>query len=414
MKLLNKITLNYFKNTAIVFFFALGILYLVIDQIIISEVNEQLRKTNREVREKLESGIIVDYHPFVEISEVNLIPAEYDKYDDVEISYNGKKGEEIFRQYVAYTNINGKNYKIITRSSLIEKEDLFWTILLLMSSILVILLIVLFYANRKAAKNIFKPFYENLKILDSFTLQNNNEFVLEKSNISEFERLNDSLLELSKKAKKEYNLLKEFTEDLSHELQTPVSIIKTKLELIIQKEINDSETEDNYQAIYQNINKLDRLNRTLLLLTKLESPDFFPSRTISVKAALQKAVDVYSDAAESENIKISLLLNSEITVEMNETLIETLLNNLFSNSIKHNYQNGEVIVELDENKLIVKNTGETPVNNPENYFNRFTRSYKSKDSTGLGLSVVKKICDLYGMKISYTFEKSHHTVIIIF
>lgn len=414
MNLLNKIALHYFKNTAIVFLFALGILYFALDGIIISEVNEQLRKTNREVREKLENGIVVNYHPFVEIAVVKKIPENYLRYEDVEIEYYGKNEVETFRQYVAYATINGKHYSVVTRSSLIEEEDLFGAILILMSSILVVLLIILFLVNRNAAHKIFNPFYENLKKLDSFSLQKNSELALESSGIFEFEELNYSLMILSRKAKKEYDLLKEFTEDLSHELQTPVSVIKSKLELILQKEINDADIENYFQTIYQNINKLDKLNRTLLLLTKLESPDFFQSKKINVKDSIKKSVEIFRDAAAAENINIELNLYSDKSIEMNDVLFETLLNNLFSNAVKHNSRNGEIIIEFNENKLIIKNTGEKLNANPEMFFNRFVRDKKIKDSTGLGLSVVKKICDLYGFKISYNYIMPYHLIEVAF
>ena len=415
MKLINRITTYYVLNTILIFVAALGILYYAVEKAIISEVNEQLRKTNREVKEQLQNGVRINYHPFVEISEVDKIPHDFIKYSDTPVQYMGRKDQELFRQYVSYEDVNGKFYKIITRSSLIEKEDLFYTILYLLISILVALLIVLFYVNRRSAKKIFKPFYENIKRLDAFSLQKDKELILEKSNIAEFEELNKSLKTLSEKAKKEYELLKEFTEDLSHELQTPVAVIKSKLELILQKEINDREIEEYVQTLYQNINRLDRLNRTLLLLTKLESVDFFPSKKkININDAITKTVEIFSDAAAQKKINIKLDLSPNQIFEMNDILADTLLGNLLSNAIKHNYENGEIIIKLDENRLTIQNTGDEPNVEPSIYFNRFVRSGKSKDSTGLGLSVVKKICDLNGMKIKYTFEKPYHIISIIF
>ena len=99
---------------------------------------------------------------------------------------------------------------------------------------------------------------------------------------------------------------------------------------------------------------------------------------------------------------------------MNDILTDTLLSNLMSNAIKHNNENGEIKIKLDENILTIQNTGDEPAYDPSLYFNRFARSGKSKDSTGLGLSVVKKICDLYNLKIAYTFEKPYHIITIIF
>lgn len=414
MNLLKKITFHHFRNTSIVFLIALAILYFSIDWVIISEVNEQLQITNKHVEDKLKEGIKINYVPFVEVLEVARVPNKYAKYENIEIKNGEKFEEELFRQYVNYVYVDGKLYKIITRSSLIEKEDLFWTILFLMSMILSILLGVLFHANRKTLSQIFKPFYENLIVLKSYKIDDNSDLDLVETDIAEFDKLNDSLKEFSQKAKTKYKLLKEFSEEMNHELQTPVSVIKAKLELLLQKEINDIETEDYLQSIYQNINKLDKLNRTLLLLSKLENPEFYPSKNILVKEAVEKALENYKDIAELEKIKMSLNINSEITIEMNETLLEILLGNLLSNSVKHNCENGEVSISLCDNVLSISNTGEEPKYNPELYFNRFVRNNKSKESTGLGLSVAKKICTLYNFNITYTFEKPYHKINLTF
>ena len=414
MKLLNKITFYNVLTSTLIFLAAVVFLYYALDAAIISETNEQLRKTNYEVKEKLLNGEMINYHPFVEITEVDNIPADYTMYSDTLVQYTGRKEREEFRQFVSFAVIKDKFYKVITRSSLIEKDELFDTVLYIMISILISFLLFMFYVNRRVAKKIFKPFYENLKKLDNFSLQKDDLLVLEKSTVTEFEELNSSLIKLSEKAKKEYNLLKEFTEDLSHELQTPVAVIKSKLELLLQKEINDGEIENYIRTVYQNINKLDKLNRTLLLLTKLENKDFFPSKEINLKESIAKSIEVFSDSVFQKKLTLKTDLTVNKHCEMNEILVDTLLGNLISNAIKHNYGGGEIFITLDDNRLTIKNTGEEPAKNPENYFNRFARSGNSKDSTGLGLSVAKKICDLYKMKITYTFEDPYHTILIIF
>ena len=133
-----------------------------------------------------------------------------------------------------------------------------------------------------------------------------------------------------------------------------------------------------------------------------------------MKESLTKSLEIFRDAAANENINIEINLNSDINLEMNDVLLDILLNNLFSNAVKHNIHNGGIIIELNENKFLIKNTGEEPKTNPDKFFNRFVRENKIKDSTGLGLSVVKKICDLYNFKISYDFITPFHIIEITF
>ena len=413
MKLLNKISRDYVINTSLLFVVGLFVIYFAVNWVISSRTNEQLRDTTKEVTFQLEHGIKQEYPPLIQIREVN-IPKQENEFKDTTIYSQSEQESIVYRQYIVYKTINGQTYSIVTRTSLIEKEDLFSAILIILVAILSALLLILFFSNRITAKKILLPFEVNLKRLENFSLNRNTNLILEKSDIEEFNNLNKALSELSEKALSEYRSLKEFSEDLSHELQTPVAVIKNKIELLLQEEYRDNSVIDNLQSVYNNIDRLDKLNRVLVLLTRLESKDLFPATKILLDERINRLVNNYGDIAYGRNITTDLDLQHGFEIKFNDNLLDILLSNLFSNSIKHNRDGGKIFIKLSGSELIIKNTGREPKLNLENYFNRFAVEVKSPNSLGLGLSIVKKICDLYGLQIKYIYENPFHEITINF
>lgn len=414
MKLLNKISYYHFLNTAALFLLGLFAIYFSVDWIITERTDGQLSDSSKEVRYKLSQGIRTEYSPLVEIKilqkETDVKPA----FKDTVIYLKSENEYEAYRQYTVYKNINGINYRIIVRASLIEKEDLFSAILIILVVVLALLLIILLLINRYTAKKIFQPFYKSLKKLETFSLQKNKILDLEDSQINEFNEMNRALKELSAKAINEYQSLKEFSEDLNHELQTPVAVIKAKTEILMQKEFVDHETNENIQSILNNADRLDKLNRSLILLSKLETSELFSTTSFVLREKVDKILNTYLDIYQSKEILLERSYNSEDTVSFNENLFEIMIGNLISNSIKHNISGGKVFVELQDSTLTIKNEGKEPKQNPENYFKRFTYDEKSPNSLGLGLAIVKKICDMNKISIKYEYEKPFHILTVKF
>lgn len=413
MKLINKISFLHIINTAAIFIIGLFAVYFAVDLTISSQINSQLKDTVKEVVPKIINGTAQDDAPLLEIklSERNIFSAP--GFRDTSFYFQAEQEYIGYREYSEVRQIGGKFYKIITRTSMIEKDDLFWAILSTMGGIMALLLGVLFWVNRRSTKKILHPFYANLKELENFSLHKNIPLELKDSSIYEFKELNKSLDSLSDKALKEYNSLKEFTGDLSHELQTPVAVIKAKLELVLQKEIKDTEMISFIQSAYQNIVRLDKLNRSLILLAKLETKELFEQEKVNLANRLRKTVEDFSEIAQMKEIKLKIDINSMAEPVINENLLDIVLSNLMSNAIKHNYERGEVSVKLEGNKLTIKNTGKELKQKPESNFERFSYDDKEENSLGLGLAITKKICDLYNYKIEYVYIKPYHIISLI-
>lgn len=413
MKLINKIS-NYFLISAAITFTIFAImLYMIVQHTITNEVDEQLTNVYQKVVKGLIAGQKADFPPFVEINELTSEKIDVG-YKNVSLqtdeeSESESEGEP-FRQYTSVTEIDGKKFVVTVRISLIEKEDMFFSVFFVTAGAVFFFLIVLFLINKFSSQKVLKDFYNTLAKLENFSLADNNKLALNKSKIKEFTKLNEVVEKLSEKAKNEYRSLKEFTEESNHELQTPVAVVKSKLEMLLQSENLEKEELNLVNTAINNLNRLERINKSILLLNKLDHKYLFEESQIDLSEEIKNVISNYSDFIDSKKISLKASLDSKTIIVVNNSLLNILLNNLISNAIRHNVESGEIIIELKEKKLIIKNTG-LPLNeSPEKMFKKFQKGNKNYDSTGLGLAIVKKICDLYLIKIQYEAVKDRHII----
>lgn len=413
MKLINKISRFFLYSSIVIFIIVSTGLYFVIGTAISDETDEQLVNISRKVVHEIRNGKAVSFPPFVEIISVDQ-SSKKNEFKDVLIKSIEEDEGEPFRQLTSFVKMDGRNYKIITRISLIEKEEMLFSIITVTLAAVFFLVLILYFTNKTVSKKILKDFYDTLKKLENFSLKNDDGLNLTKSKIEEFEQLNKSLLFLSERAKREYQSLKEFSEETNHELQTPIAVVKSKLELLLQ--CSDL-SEDNFSALavsLKSLNKLERINKSILLLNKLEHTDLFEKTEINISEEIKNIVTDYNDFITSRNITINVLLGDGILVKANQSLINILFGNLISNAIKHNIQNGTINIELKEDKLFISNTGLKPKGKTDKFFERFYKESDSSEAVGLGLTIVKKICDLYKIGISYQFIYELHTLALNF
>jgi len=336
------------------------------------------------------------------------------KFSTIEV-YDKKDNElDIYRQLDFFVKIDGKNYIAEVKKSQEETEDIIQMVLTITFSVIIFLLLVLFVANRFLLAKIWKPFNHTLAQLKQFNLSSKNKLVLQKTDISEFEELNETALFMTEKVRKDYESMKNFTENASHEIQTPLSIIKNKIELLLQSENLDETQINAIQSVNDAASRLSKLNQSLLLLAKIENHQFENAEKINFSFVLNQCVENFEELAVIKDISIKKNIADNIFIEMNDSLAEILISNIILNAIKHNYQNGNIKIDLTENSLIVSNTGGKPHENTGKLFERFKKDSSSGDSIGLGLAIVKTICDTYGFTVSYHYKEEMHVVKIAF
>ena len=420
MKLNEKIGRTYLILSVILFVLSGVMLFFVLTTV----MNNRLDKKLLYNKEVIAKRIKYDY-PLTIFETEELTEAENRAYPNDTLIYKdtlifhaiedveGSEEYEKYRQLTAYETLQGGRHKIITRNSLVRNQDFISIITL--STIIIILLLLsgLWVLNTQIVKNIWKPFYQNLDRLKTFSVQDQNPIKLEPSNVEEFKELNSSIRKLTSKLQSDFNNLKEFSENASHEMQTPLAIMQSKIEMLLQSAKLTKVQSEQLQSIYQAGQRLSKLNKTLLLLAKVENQQFSSKEEVALKTLIEKQLENYEDFIMIKKIKVNTDLSDKI-ITTNKVLAETLISNLFSNAIKHNIQGGTINITYMRDILIFSNTGDILHQDPEKLFNRFKKASALKDSLGLGLAIVKKICEVNDWQISYSYEKNVHQISVLF
>ena len=329
--------------------------------------------------------------------------------------FNAKENEEeTFRKIEFLIRVKGQNYIAGVLKSQQETEDIIQLILFITIAMIAFLLAALFISNRFLLRKLWKPFNDTIGQLKQFNFSSKSSFVPKETEISEFKELNKTALSLLEKVSSDYESLKNFTENASHEIQTPLAIIKNKTELLAQTENLEESQINLIQGIHEAASRLSRLNQSLLLLAKIENHQFKTTEKINFSDILSRLVIHFEELASSKSIIIDTDISENIFLKMNESLAEILISNLLLNAIKHNHMAGKISVFLDSNTLSVVNTGSDPVGDTSALFQRFAKNSSAPDSLGLGLSIVKSICDSCHFTLSYLVKGGEHTVRVQF
>lgn len=312
-------------------------------------------------------------------------------------------------------NINGKSYLISLYDIIIEKDDIKDGLVESLVTMYLILLAAVLIIGFFASYFILKPFNNTLSIIRNFSLSNNSaEVKFPKSRVSEFKRLNQFLTEMTDKVKSDYQSLKEFSENASHELQTPLAIVQGKMEVLMDADNLTEEQINQVNSAQNTIRRLSNLSSALSLLTKIDNNEFRNVRNINLSQTISMMVEEFRELLLLKSIEIQIEIDQEVVIKVDEVLIELLLTNLINNAIRHNSEKGNITLKLTKDNLIITNTGPVIEVDPSELFQRFKKSNQSGSSMGLGLAIVKKVCDLYQYSISYKYSDKLHSVKVDF
>jgi signal transduction histidine kinase len=412
MKLISKTILYYLLFTLPLLAIAMVFSYFLIRNVVKEETEEAMWKEKLIAENMIRSAEVSSDRMLNadSLSWIRIVSPAKDAfaYSDTVI-YDKVEEEELrFRNLKSTYTFKNKTYRIDILKATLEEDDLMESLYSSLLIIIGVLMFSFFAVSWLLSKWLWKPFYITIEKLNNYDLKNNAKIEREKSKTREFDQLNIALEKMTEKIYSDFLHQKEFTENASHEMQTPLAVIKTSLELLMQSENLKEREMEQVQVIENSINKLSSLNKALLLLAKIENAQFKESKEVSVKESLEKVLINYGDMAQAAGIKISTSVSNDITVKMNPVLCDILVTNLIQNAIRHNRKDGIISIELKDQKLSVSNTGQ-PLNiKPEELFQRFKKNDNSKESLGLGLAIVKSIIDSSGLSINYSFDGTHH------
>lgn len=414
MKLLNRSIQSYLLYAVGIFIISVPLFYFVIQQIISSDVDKALRLQKTEIVKRIER--ISDRDPFAVLDAFgpDIIFNRLQSYRSYDSLYTIQKTDAAAQHPVSYrileSNIliRGLPYKIVVQNSLVSSEDLIRSIVLIMTVLLVLIIAGLLLINRRLSKKLWLPFNKTLSQLQQFRVDSNEPIQLQKTDIDEFSDLNKAIGTLSENNRRLYVLQKEFTENASHEMQTPLAVLQTKLELLMQTDPITAEQAELIGELSKAAQRMSRLNKTLLLLTRLDNNQFTEREAISLKDITEKIIYQYSEAIAAKNLQLHTNLAEQAYCKMNKTLAEILVGNLLSNAIRHNIPSGKLLVTLEQQVLTVKNSGRTEPLDTSKIFTRFQKNSSDNNSIGLGLEIAQKICVLNNFTLQYSFQSGLH------
>lgn len=401
MKLINKTNRNFILVTLIVLPVACVLLFFSLDYFISDEVDEKLRVDEMRIIQQLNKNpSFISIAPVIEVSEIeNKINVDT-VIKNVMIFDPIEKEEEPFRELSSVQEINGKWYLIKVRHSTIENKDFILAIGITMSFILILIFALLFFLNNRLSLKLWQPFYQNIDKLKAYSVKDNQDLELLDSKIDEFQDLKQSLIDLTKKLQKDYKSLKEFTENASHEIQTPLSIISMNLDEVLQQE----HTADNYKKIYnsyQSVQRLSKLNEKLLLLAKLDNDQFNSIKEIRFSDLFTDKLEELKPLVEEKKLNILVKNEGNFVLLIDPLLANILLINLLSNAIKHSEPESLIEIALFNDSFSITNETRHRID-VEVIFKRFKKGNDASSSTGLGLSIVKRIIEVSNLEIKIT------------
>jgi signal transduction histidine kinase len=306
---------------------------------------------------------------------------------------------------------NGKYYQMEVITSMVEEDDLmgalFYSILWLYVGLVGSILLL----NNILLKRIWRPFYHLLRQLKAFRLEKPAEVQVPETRIDEFVVLNDTIKKLLQSNIDAYNSQKHFIENASHELQTPLAISISKLEALAESGTLSKEQLELLATSMDNLQKLTRLNKSLLLLFKIENKQFTNEEEVNINQEIKRIAADFSDQLEFRKLQVSIDEQETATVMMNADLAGILFTNLIRNAILHNYPGGSINIIIRQHTVEVINTSNSSALPDQHLFTRFSKTETATTSNGLGLSLVKAIVQLYDFKVRYSYKDRHHFVV---
>ncbi|MEC7785217.1 MULTISPECIES: sensor histidine kinase [Flavobacteriaceae] len=334
-----------------------------------------------------------------------------------------------YRKLTSFVALNGKPYRLEIEKPHLEATEIIGTISITLGGLFLGMAVCFYMSQRYISKKIWKPFHEMLEKLRHFRLDERQLPELSNSRIDEFQMLNGAVKELARKNMDVFESQKQFIENASHEMQTPLSIIQSRLEALIGQAELTEEQAVILEGIISSTQRLKKLNKTLLLLSKIENRQFILTEEVNLGRMVDRLLDYYSEQKRAMNIEVQVDCPENFIVRGNTMLTEILVQNLLKNAFLHNIKNGAIGITATDHanasrngrkgkgKLVIANTGPFPLKSAgdaqmkldtERVFERFYKKSGNPDTWGLGLAIASKITDTCNWHISYSYKMKRH------
>jgi len=418
MKLLNYNSLHLLGILLLLLSIWAVLFYLEMKEEIYDSLDGSLENQKELVVHRIrEDGNILDqmdlFDGYTRIAEVSFETFENfeDQYSDTLIYIEEEDEFEPVRMLEDVFELEGSYFKIQVSTSMVEEDDLVESLLISLGWLYLGLIISMLVLNNLIMRKVWRPFYSLLRQLNDFSIERDEKMTFESTRIREFRLLNKRVEQLVNRAVESYRGQKQFIENASHELQTPLAISINKLELLAENHDLNKEQLEVVGSVLNNLERLTRLNKSLLLLSKIENQQFQETTLVDFNALIRQTIEDFEDLSTFQQSTIELTEKASVEFEMNSDLAVILISNLVKNALLHGSPGGPVTIELLPFQIRLWNPGAFALDK-NTLFTRFKEAGKASASNGLGLAISKAISLRYGLKLHYHFDKGHYFEII--
>ena len=409
MKLLTKTSLNFISASVIFFLVGSIAMYFSVRNIIAEDLKDRLLQQQKDFFYNADQNKLSDLSSnlvFIQINDKKIVSSFSDTVLIVNDSY-------ILYRKLQFSYLLDKQYYNVSILQNQSQSDLLIKKIVIMNvGFAMLFFLIMFFVNRHSIKSALKVFYSTIRKLEDFELSKLQTLNLETAEVHEIKKLNEVFEKMATQIYSDFEAQKEYTENVSHELQTPLAIISSKADELMQADNLSKEQMEQLALLLETTNRLSKINQALIFLTKIDNRFYTQESSFSLNDLIKEKLQIFDSALQEKDLKLKLDLLDITHICMNPYLAETLIINLIKNAIIHNVSGGVLRIHLSNNTLIISNSG-SPLSFSENdIFKRFIRSEDSKKNLGIGLSIVQRICELYNFKIAYSYKIEHQFKII--
>lgn len=418
MKLFTKYNRVNITATILTFVFGSIAFYFVLHYVLIRQLDQGLRVEQQEIVDYVEKNSQLPdiqkntKHQWIKVTPATE-PVGKTKPRSIQAYNTSDDEKESIRQLIFSVTAGGQLYHITVNLSETETEDLLQLIILVTIGMIGLILLSNYIINRKLVARLWRPFYTTIASIKEYHLAIQQPLQLAKEPIDEIDLLNDSLNKMTQRIHHDYHALRSFTENASHEMQTPLAVIRSKVESLLQETEGKEKTIQQLLVIEDATQKLSRLHQSLLLLTKLENRQFLLNEAVNLTEIIRIKLEERGELIASRQLVFHLNCE-EVVLAFHQHLAEILISNLLNNVIRYTPAGGEIEIDLTTKALSIKNTATNGALNSQKIFQRFYKEEQSAEGTGLGLAIIKEISSIAGFTIHYQYLENKHDFTIHF
>lgn len=395
--------------------------YAIIDEVV-DETDDTLENYGEILMESalhdpsiLETeGSLMSFYKFTPISEEEGRHYRQVFYDATVYIELEDEDEPVRVMCTAFRMPDGQYYELKLMISILERDDMVEAMLWYLGALFLLFLICTSIGIQLVLKGVFRPLHRLLDWLHCIQPGKEVPPLDNPTKIREFRQLSDAALDMGNRSYKAYEEQKQFIENASHELQTPLAIVRGKVELLAESEGMTEQQMEQLDEIYATLGRAVKLNKSLLLLSRIENGQYTEMEDVSVDEILDELLPDLMDIYEHKQVRLIRKREEQpFIIRCNHSLAQILVSNLVKNSLLHNREGGELQVLTTPTSLVIKNTGDVPLDG-EKLFRRFYHGMDGKkDSTGLGLAIARSIALSSLLKLTYEWQNGMHAFRLI-